>query len=86
MDYRHNLRFKIFGINEPLNAKQKLLLKDNNNIKNILKKVVNSINYIKFLDRVEPSIASLDEKKQLRMNQYNNNYILNFNQNSYWAV
>lgn len=39
----------------------------NNDLKKILKEVCSELNdIIKFLDRVEPSICSLDEKKQLR--------------------
>jgi hypothetical protein len=91
MDYRYNLRFVFFGICKLLTKKQKLLFRDNDKIKQVLKKSIANLNYVKFLDRVEPSISSLDEKKQLRMNlnnfYLNNNiYSLTFNQNCCWAV
>ena len=69
-----NIKFTIFDENKPLTQKQIKIrnnLIDLNNIDNDIKKILkNSIidfNEYKFLDRVEPSISSIDEKKQLRM-------------------
>jgi len=61
----------------------------NNDLKKILKESCRELNYmIKFLDRLEPAICSLDENKQLRMclislvnqNKKDSNSII-FNQN-----
>jgi hypothetical protein len=38
-----------------------------NDMKKILKNSIIDFNEYKFLDRVEPSISSIDEKKQMRM-------------------
>ena len=69
-----NIKFTIFDENKHLTQKQIKIrnnLIDMNNIDNDIKKILkNSIidfNEYKFLDRVEPSISSIDEKKQLRM-------------------
>ena len=64
-----NIKFTIFDENKPLTQKQIKIrnnLIDLNNIDNDIKKILkNSIidfNEYKFLDRVEPSISSIDEK------------------------
>ena len=69
-----NIKFTIFDEDKPLTQKQIKIrnnLIDMNNIDNDIKKILkNSIidfNEYKFLDRAEPSISSIDEKKQLRM-------------------
>ena len=74
MNIPFNIKFTIFDENKPLTQKQIKIrnnLIDLNNIDNDIKKILkNSIidfNEYKFLDRVEPSISSIDEKKQLRM-------------------
>ena len=88
-----NIKFTIFDEDKPLTQKQIKIrnnLIDMNNIDNDMKKILkNSIidfNEYKFLDRIEPSISSIDEKKQLRMklsyisnNQYPHS--LHFSQN-----
>ena len=69
-----NLKFTIFDEDKPLTQKQIKIrnnLIDMNNIDNDMKKILKKstidFNEYKFLDRVEPSISSIDEKKQLRM-------------------
>jgi len=79
MSLPFNIKFTIFDENKPLTQKQINIrnnLIDSNNIDNdmkkILKNIINLYSYtsfdFKFLDRIEPSISSIDEKKQLRMN------------------
>jgi hypothetical protein len=54
----------------PLTDKQnelRYLLCHNDDLKKILKASINKIGNLKFLDRTEPAISSLDERKQLRM-------------------
>ena len=87
-----NIKFTIFDEDKNLSQKQIKIrnhLIDMNNIDNDMKKILkNSIidfNEYKFLDRVEPSISSIDEKKQLRMKLsyiVNNKYLhsLHFSQ------
>ena len=74
MNMQFNIKFTIFNENKPLTEKQIKIrnnLIDMNNIDNDMKKILkNSIidfNEYKFLDRIEPSISSIDETKQLRM-------------------
>jgi hypothetical protein len=74
MNIPFNIKFSIFDENKPLTQKQikirnKLIDMNNidNDMKKILKKSIIDFNEYKFLDRVEPSISSIDEKKQLRM-------------------
>ncbi len=65
-----NIKFTIFDEDKHLTQKQIKIrnnLIDMNNIDNDMKKILkNSIidfNEYKFLDRIEPSISSIDEKK-----------------------
>ena len=76
MNISFNIKFSIFDENKPLTQKQikirnKLIdmnnIDNDNDMKKILKKSIIDFNEYKFLDRVEPSISSIDEKKQLRM-------------------
>ena len=74
MNIPFNLKFTIFDENKPLTQEQikiRTMLIDINNIDNdmkkILKNAISTLNEYKFLDRVEPSISSIDEKKQLRL-------------------
>jgi len=64
------IKFIIFN-NIPLTKQQNIIRKKlckNDDLKKILKESCCELNdMIKFLDRVEPSICSLDEHKQLRM-------------------
>lgn len=64
-----NIKFTIFDENQPLTKKQiqirnKLVDMNNedNDMKKILKYAITGLNDYKFLDRVEPSISSIDEK------------------------
>ena len=74
MNIPFKIKFTIFDETKPLTKKQ-IKIKNNlidmkndmNDMKKILKNVISGLNDVKFLDRFEPSICSLDEKKQLRM-------------------
>ena len=85
MNMQFNIKFTIFDENLPLTKKQ-IQLRNNlsdDDMKQILKNAIIGLNDYKFLDRVEPSISSIDEKKQLRLtmspsDQYK--YSLYFNQ------
>lgn len=75
-----NLKFTIFDENKPLTKKQINLMNKmiefwniDSDIKKILKKSMDELDGYKFLDRVEPSISTIDEKKQLRL-KYMNSY------------
>ena len=68
MNIPFKIKFTIFDENRPLTKTNKNNLIDMmNDMKKILKNVISGLNDVKFLDRFEPSICSLDEKKQLRM-------------------
>jgi hypothetical protein len=85
-----NIKFTIFDENKPLTKKQiqlrnKLVDMNNNDndMKKILKYAITGLNDYKFLDRVEPSICSVDEKKQLRLSFWHSDqckHSLHFNQ------
>lgn len=69
-----NIKFVIFDENKPLTQKQikirnKLIDMNNidNDMKKILKNSISNLSEYKFLNRLEPSIATIDEQKQLRM-------------------
>lgn len=63
MNIPFKIKFTIFDENRPLTKKQ---IKIKNNLiidmKKILKNVISGLNDVKFLDRCEPAICSLDEK------------------------
>lgn len=91
MNIPFNIKFTIFDEDKPLTQDQikirnKLIDTKNidNDMKKILKNTINSYSYpsfdFSFLDRVEPSISSIDEKKQLRLTPNTNQYSLHFNQ------
>ena len=90
MNMQFNIKFTIFDENQPLTKKQiqirnKLVDMNNedNDMKKILKYAITGLNDYKFLDRVEPSISSIDEKKQLRLTMSSSDqykYSLYFNQ------
>jgi hypothetical protein len=67
MNYSFSVKFKIF-YHYPLTTKE-LKLRENlcEDFHTILKTIVTDLTNIKYLERCEPSISSLDEKKQLRM-------------------
>lgn len=89
-DIPFNIKFVIFDENKPLTQKQikirnKLIDMNNidNDMKKILKNSISNLSEYKFLNRLEPSIATIDEQKQLRMMLgYNNQYLhsLHFSQ------
>jgi len=69
-----NVKFTIFDENKALTQEQtelRNILIDMNNIDNdikkILKNAISSLNEYKFLDRIEPAISSINEKKQFRL-------------------
>jgi hypothetical protein len=69
MNLPFNIKFVIFDENNDLTRDQKgirIKLVDND-IEKILKYAISTLNEYKFLDRVEPAISSIDEKKQLRL-------------------
>ena len=85
MNMQFNIKFTIFDENQPLTKKQIQIRNNlsNDDMKQILKNAIIGLNDYKFLDRVEPSIVSIDETKQLRLSwsqsdQYK--YSLYFNQ------
>ena len=87
MNIPFNIKFSIFDEDKPLTKDQikirnKLIDMKNidNDMKKILKNSIIDFNEYKFLDRVEPSISSIDEKKQLRLTPNTNQYSLHFNQ------
>jgi len=69
MNIPFNLKFTIFDENKDVSKKQKKIRKDliDFKLKNIIKNLFNENDNYKFLDRDEPSLSSLDEKKQLRL-------------------
>ena len=90
MEYSFNVKFIIFDENNPVTERQKILRKTiiYDKLREIIQKVFNNDENYKFLDRVEASISSIDENKQLRLrfdtphinlNQYHHS--LHFHQN-----
>ena len=88
MNERFSLEFYIFDKTKPLTHVEKDIwynLIEDNDLKNILIKL--DLKNIKLLNRCEPSISSLDELKQLRLEEicyiYSKDYKHNlvFNQN-----
>jgi len=69
MNYSFGVKFKIFNIypltKKELNIREKLCEKFHNIFKTI---VIDLSDKYKYLERFEPAISSLDERKQLRMN------------------
>ena len=85
MNMQFNIKFTIFDENQPLTKKQIQIRNNlsNEDMKQILKNAIIGLNDYKFLDRVEPSISSIDEKKQLRLTMSSSDqyeYSLYFNQ------
>ena len=90
MEYSFNVKFIIFDENNPVTERQKNLRKTiiYDKLREILQKVFNNDENYKFLYRVEASVSSIDENKQLRLrfdtpninlNQYQHS--LHFSQN-----
>ena len=69
MEYSFNVKFIIFDENKQVTDTQKTLRKMiiYDDIREILKKVFKNDKNYKFLDRVEASVSSIDENKQLRL-------------------
>ena len=70
MNLPFSIKFFIFNEHENTTKKQNELRKSmivGEILKNMLKNAFVNDNNYKFLDRVEPSISSIDEKKQLRL-------------------
>lgn len=70
MNLPFNLKFILFDENEELTREQLKLRKSMLNgeiLKNILIEAFKNDNSYKFLERLEPSISSIDEKKQFRL-------------------
>lgn len=69
MEYSFNVKFIIFDENKQVTDTQKSLRKMiiYDDLREILKKVFNNDENYKFLDRVEASVSSIDENKQLRL-------------------
>lgn len=79
MNYPFCVEFTIFDENLPITKKQmatkdKLVTTNHpqNDLKRLLQLAVVDSPDIKFLDRLEPAVSSLDEKKQLRMYLFEN--------------
>jgi hypothetical protein len=69
MNYPFNIEFIIFDENKEVSQKQKETRKQLiwDNLRYIIKEVFNDDDHYIFLDRVEASVSSNDEKKQLRL-------------------
>ena len=69
MEYSFNVKFIIFDENKQVTDTQKTLRKMiiYDDLREILKKVFKNDENYKFLDRVEASVSSIDENKQLRL-------------------
>jgi hypothetical protein len=63
MNYPFKIKFIIVDENKELTIKQNLL----KHFRQILKELFNNDQNYKFLDRVEASVSSIDENKQLRL-------------------
>jgi hypothetical protein len=69
MEHSFNVKFIIFDENKPVTDKQKTLRKTiiYDKLREILQNVFKNDENYKFLDRVEASVSSIDENKQLRL-------------------
>ena len=70
MSYPFNIKFVIFDENKDVSKKQKELRHSmifEDTLKKILKEAFINDEHYKFLERAEPSMSSIDEKKQLRL-------------------
>ena len=72
-ELRFHIKFDMFDETKPLAMKQNKIIEKmtsskiiDNDLKKILKYAINELDNYKFLDRLEPAISSIDEKKQLR--------------------
>lgn len=81
-----NIKFTIFDESKTLSTKQIKIMKslvDDNDLKEILKHAISDFPDYKFLNRCEPAISTIDEKKQLRYSWIQPNtykHSLHFNQ------
>jgi hypothetical protein len=68
---RFSIDFQVFNIHKPLSENDKIIKHNliNGDLHDILIEAVENIPGWKYLKRVEPAISSLDEKKQLRLDQ-----------------
>ena len=68
---RFSIDFQVFNIHKPLSKKDKIIKHNliNGDLHDILIEAVENIPGWKYLKRDEPAISSLDEKKQLRLDQ-----------------
>jgi hypothetical protein len=69
--HRFNIDFQVFNIHKPLSEKDKIIKHNliNGDLHDILIEAVENIPGWKYLKRSEPAISSLDEKKQLRLDE-----------------
>ena len=69
MIYPFNIKFIIFDENKDLTSKQKNVRMNlvDVDMRKILEYAISELNEYKLLDRAEPAISSIDEKKQLRL-------------------
>jgi hypothetical protein len=69
--HRFNIDFQVFNIHKPLSEKDKIIKHNliNYDLHDILIEAVENIPGWKYLKRSEPAISSLDEKKQLRLDE-----------------
>lgn len=79
MEHSFNVKFIIFDENKPVTNKQKTLRKTiiYDKLREILQNVFKNDENYKFLDRVEASVSSIDENKQLRLRFDTPHIILN---------
>lgn len=75
MNLPFNIKFIIFDENKPISKTQEKLKETMiwENLRNIIKELFNTDDNFKFLDRVEASVCSIDENKQLRLRLDTNN-------------
>ena len=68
---RFSIDFQVFNIHKPLSKKDKIIKHNliNGDLHDILIEAVENIPGWKYLKHTEPAISSLDEKKQLRLDQ-----------------
>ena len=68
---RFSIDFQVFNIHKPLSENDKIIKYNliNSDFHDILIEAAENIPGWKYLKRAEPAISSLDEKKQLRLDQ-----------------
>jgi hypothetical protein len=69
MNQSFHIKFVIFDENKDLTTKQKTIRMQlvNVDMRKILEYAISELNEYKLLDKAEPTISSIDEKKQLRL-------------------